>query len=179
MKSRHRKLVSTLACLVFVALPDRVRADEFICSFAKGTFLNWKQPSSEWDTHVAVNEPSPLIIHVMASPEAAWQALQANAKKRRDSKSLEGLKPFLAAARLTGYSGFVKSDHNYMARVDVIWVRGVVTFIETTATGNVTSTTVFLNRKTFDGKLAAVHSRHIDMQGGPAVSQYTGACLHH
>lgn len=50
------------------------------------------------------------------------------------------------------------------------------TFIEQTAIGNITITTVFGSYRKETEEFSAVHSRHMDMPGGPLPSQYYGTC---
>lgn len=55
------------------------------------------------------------------------------------------------------------------------WGEQAVNFIETTPTGDLTFTTIFLGREK-GGRYPAIHSRHVLASGDPMVSQLRGSC---
>jgi hypothetical protein len=149
--------------------------DRYTCSFSKGVVVSLD--GSNWGTYSATAESSPMMFRFGTVSKAEAQAMLAQAKKAGNQKATATFSKFVEAATSTGHAGWVRGADGYQATVQVIRGAETTTFVETTASGNVMTTTVFIDARTLDGKLQSVHSRHVALTGGALTSQYTGGCL--
>jgi hypothetical protein len=114
---------------------------------------------------VAVATPQPKALKCEFT-HGVFKAFDEPEKLTSDSLTLifDSIDPNAGTARLIGNQG--------AGDVKVVPADGQLTFIETTAFGNVHTTTVFLNSKPF----RAVTSRHLSAMQGPLLSQLYGEC---
>ena len=99
-----------------------------------------------------------------------WKASDAKPQvgQQEFGFTLDGIDHKARKARLIGNVGAVD--------LGVIDGFKVITFVETTASGNVNMTTVFAEATPGARRFKAVHSRHVYMLGGPIPSQAYGYC---
>jgi len=148
---------------------------EYTCSFARGTEAVLEKAS--WGAYKPAVLESPLMFTFTFHSSADLKSYLATAKQKKNAAAIENLTKVLETSRATGYAGLVIGADGFTW--PVIAAKGVrtVTFIEVTETGNVMATTAFIEERTVDGRIPAVHSRHTSVPGGAIPSQYSGACV--
>ena len=165
---------ATLAAALLFA-PQHAFGAEYSCSFARGTsaLLN----SATWSDYKPAAVDSPLMFTFTLDSSADLKGYLATAKQTKDTAAIKNLTKVLERSRSTGFAGLVIGADGFTW--PVIATKGVrtVTFIEVTETGNVMTTTAFVEERTVDGRVPAVHSRHTSVPGGAIPSQYSGACV--
>lgn len=161
--------------LLAAAAPAALAGERYTCSFSKGVVASLD--GSDWGTYKTTVESSPLIFRFGIQSREEVRAMLAKAKNAGDKQASATFTKMLEAATPTGHAGWVVGADGYQAIVQVIRGGATATFVETTVTGNVMTTTVFLDARTMGGNLQAVHSRHAAMPGGALSSQYSGGCL--
>lgn len=165
----------TLAVVVLLAVPAAASGEEFVCSFATGVAASLQD--ADWSTYGKATESSPLMLGFVVMSEAQVRKMLDHAKRANVAADVKLAQSLVDRARVTGFSGWTEGPDGYSGPITVIRGDESATLIETTATGNVTVTTLFMLEKTVDGKIPAVHSRHMSMLGRGMVSHYTGACI--
>jgi hypothetical protein len=153
-----------------------VQAEEFTCSFGSGVSTTGKDGT--FTQFERVTESSPMMLDfVVIGTERLVKEWLAKAKKNGDRNEIEKVQALVERAKLTGYGGWVEGADGFETAVLVIAGDDTLSFVETTTAGNVVTTTLLMKQRTVDGKVPAVHSRHIGMMGTGLVSQYTGGCI--
>ncbi len=155
-------VVALVATLQFT--PLSASGQEFNCSFARGTesVLN--------DAAFGPNNPSvlesPLMFKFVFRSTADLKDGLATAKKNKNESGIRTISKLLDTACTTGYAGLVTGADGFSWPVIVEKGVRTITFIEVTETGNVMTTTAFVEERTVDSRIPAVHSRHSSMPGG-------------
>ena len=167
------RIVAVVAALL--CIPLGASSQEYNCSFARGTDSVLK------DAAFGAYKPSvldsPLMFKFTFRPKADLKDGLAKAKKDKNESGTRTLSKLLDTACTTGYAGLVTGADGFSWPVIVEKGVRTITFIEVTETGNVMTTTAFVEERTVDGRIPAVHSRHSSVPGGAVTSQYSGACV--
>lgn len=166
----------TMICVTLFTLPLVARSEEFMCSFATGVTTSLEDAA--WGKYEPGNESSPMMLgYIVVMSEDQVRKMLYAAKQTKDAKGIALTRALVERAEVTGFSGWVEGADGYAGPLTVIRGNESATFVEATAVGNVTMTTLYTEQRTADGRIPAVHSRHMSVLGRGLVSHYTGACI--